>query len=168
MSVDFRIDDKEFRNWVSRARRELSPAAQDAIVEKTAHTVRLDLVEATPGRSGGTRQSWAVTGSRGQRQVINTSPVMGFLEYGTPRKNPGAKIYPKNAKVLAWPKVAAGQKTSMTQTVRSKGKRKPGSAKKFIFAKWVHGMKPKRIVGKYFPRIGEMLIDNVKQVMARL
>lgn len=168
MSADFRIDDKEFKTWIERAKRSLSPNAQDAIVEATAHTIRRDLVEETPGRSGGTRQAWSVTGSSGRRQVINTSPVMAFLEYGTPRKNPGAKIYPRKAKALAIPKLAAGRKTSMTQTVRQKSKRKPGSASKFTFLKWSRGMKPRRIVEKYLPRAGETLLNNVKAVMAQL
>jgi hypothetical protein len=165
---DFKIDDREWNDTMARAKKELSAPAQDVIVEKSAHEVRRDLVMATPARSGGTRNAWMVTGSRGERAVINTSAVMRFLENGTPENNPGAKIFPKHGKVLAIPIIAAGRKTSMTQTVRNPKNRKPESASKFIFRKWVHGMKPLRIVEKYVPTAGKRLLDNVMGALNKL
>ena len=160
--MSLKVDDKEFKEFLKKARRELSPQAQDKLVDKTAHQVRARLVDKTPSRSGGVRNAWQVTGSNGERRVINMNPVMGFIEYGTPRKNPGAKIYPKNAKVLAIPK------KSMTQTVRPKEKREAGSASKFIFVKWVRGMKPKKIVEKYMPSVAKLLMANIKGALLKL
>jgi hypothetical protein len=161
MSIEFTLDDKELKAMLDNARRNLSPAAQDKLVEKTAWQARTDLINLTPHRSGGTAGAWQINGSRGERKVINTSAVMRFLEKGTPENNPGSKIYPKHAKALAIPLLAAGRRTSMTQTVRDKSKRKPGSASRFSFVAWVHGIKPMRIVEKYMPKAAERLVANV-------
>lgn len=163
-----RLDEKEFRDWMAKARRELSPVSQDTIVEKSAWETRTGLIDATPHKSGGTAGAWTVTGSHGERRVINSSPVMRYLNDGTPRKNPGSKIYPRHGKALAIPKVAEGRATSMSQTVRDKSKRAPGSESKFTFVRWVHGIKPMRIVEKYIPEAGRILVNSVKEVFARL
>lgn len=168
MSEEFRIDDSEFRGLMDSARRNLSPAAQSAILDKTSWQVRTDLINLTPRRSGGTAGAWDVTGHGGERAVVNSSAVMRFLERGTPEANPGAKIFPRNAKALAIPKIAPGRKTSMSLTVRDPKKRKPGSARKFSFVAWVHGIKPMRIVEKYVPEAAGRLVANVMEAVLSL
>jgi hypothetical protein len=165
---EFIANDSEWRFWFDKAIKNLSSQAQDALVEKSAHECRRDLIEVTPSRSGGTRGAWSVAGSRGERKIINSSKVMRFLEYGTPEKSPGAKIFPKHGKVLAIPIIGKGRKTSMSTTVRDPSKRKPGSASKFSFVRWVHGIMPRKIVEKYVPEARRRLLGNVMEALNRL
>lgn len=159
MTDGMQINDKEWTDYMNKAQKELSIKAQDGIVQKTAQMVRRDLVKDTPKKTGLTRMAWSVVkvGLFGERIVINSSPVMRFLEYGTPKKNPGAKIYPKKAKALAIP---------LTRTSLP-GKKGTGYGK-FAFRKWVRGIKPMKIVENYVPKAAETLFKNVMEVLDKI
>jgi hypothetical protein len=170
MSADFKYDDKELKEFFEKADRELSPARQEYVVNKTAFEVQAALAELFRSQhktnkmtgttnAGQTAQGWQVRGSGQSREVVNIPAagkknIASFLEDGTKAHGP------VRAKALFIP---------LKPEAMSKTKRKNGMklvfGKDFILAKRVKGIKAYKHVHDFLPKAGEMLINNVEELL---
>jgi hypothetical protein len=145
--LSYGINQAELNEVMRVAQESSSPVQQDKVVRITADEGQRDLVNLTPKKwTGDLRRSWqSPIGNNAQYTVVNTSPIMGYLEVGT--KDHG----PVKAKKLYIPK----HKNAM---VYRKGLK---WGKDFVLTDRVKGIKARRYVEGYAPKAAENLVQNV-------
>jgi hypothetical protein len=157
MPLDVQWETERQRVAFERLSAAYSPTAVDHVVERVAMEAKRELTERTPkGWTGATANAWFVIKVQpGERDVVNPTVTMRFLEYGTPRGAPGIGfIYPKIKKALYIPLTAAGA-NGWRPSLR------PGID--YILRKKVRGMKPQKIVEKYQPVLDKKLEEALLQ-----
>jgi hypothetical protein len=145
-ALRFEVNTEGFKAQLAELREALSPKRQNMLIDQVALEARTMLVNATPKRTGNTQDAWRIEKpADGVREVVNSSKVASMLEYGTPRANPGALIFPKGDFLYF--------------------ENKDGN---LIRKRSVHGMLPRHYIKKTMPAITQMFMDKVKDLAERL
>lgn len=77
------VGNKELDNMIKRLGEILSDTQMNSFYEKMTLIGSDDLKELTPVDTGTTRKSWMPVVEKGLAEIVNISPVMVYLEYGT-------------------------------------------------------------------------------------
>ena len=146
-ALKFEVNTSGFQDQLAKIRNRLSDTQKGRLLDEVALEARTMLINATPKRSGNTQDAWQVikTGEH-SRTVVNSSKVASMLEYGTPRGNPGALIFPSNGDFLYF-------KNQEGNLIRKRS---------------VHGMQPRHFIKKTMPAITQMFMDKVQALVERL
>jgi len=146
-ALKFEVNTGGFEKQLAEMREALSPKQQNMLLDQVALEARTMLVNATPKRPGNTQDSWrSESPADGVREVVSSSKVTSMLEYGTPRGNPGALIFPTNGDFLYF-------KNQEGNLIRKRS---------------VHGMQPRHFIKKTMPALTQMFMAKVQALAERL
>lgn len=140
MAEDFevKVDATEWNELMSKIQEKLGPEAQQRLMDKIALIAQRKLVELTPKKTGGTRRAWQIEQPNpNSRVILNVSPVMGYLEFGTKAHGPvsGDFLFFKNQN---------GQ---------------------LIRKRWVAGIEAQHIIEKYIPEFEKMTLEEIEKAL---
>lgn len=95
MNVEFEFDEKQWRAFIKRIERKLTPSAINGVMKATAFWGLRHVVEIMPKRTGALKRSWKAVESAGGKEyrIASDSKVALFLEDGTKAHGPRVKKF---------------------------------------------------------------------------
>jgi hypothetical protein len=148
VKLKFSADITEVEEKIKRMREKLSDAQMSAFMNISGLKTRTILVNGTPKRTGNTQDAWQPPASpkTGMVEIVNVSKVAVFLERGTPKKNPGGKIFPKHGDFLYF-------ENQNGQLIRKRS---------------VRGIMPRKFIENSMPKISEQFVADVNELAGRI